>query len=441
MPFRRRTSLDRFLNLGITPGLHWLEVSRIRVFNYLYLLTILAMLGMIVLHAALGNSIGAFMAVVILMAISAAFSFSARGKIWTGRWVAFVLMIVLIGVMVVVYGWSLGIALTFQVFALGVVVMFNSWRSRITLLLMILGVFLLSDWIVGQHGPLVRERGLQLFFYVIFAFDFFCAIALIRFFLRQISQLQEEADSLLNDLDHRNQELEQANIELGQFVSATSHHFKSPLKNTVSLLTLVERKLPEHSQRGGALGLITLAKRNASFLYNLVGDILKYARLEADGGEPLHSGVDLQKVALQVVASMKSALEAKKVNLLVKKLPRLRVSEYHLESLLEALISNAVKYNHSQRPEVIIRSQIRGSQMIVEVEDNGIGINPAYHEQIFGMFTRLHSEEEFEGTGIGLAICEKIMRIHGGEIRVESKEGAGSVFQLCFPAALAEGTN
>lgn len=436
----KQSILDNILNLGVSPGLHWLEVSRIRIFNYLYLLTILVMVLMITLAAVLGNTVGALLGLGVLTAVSVALSFSARGKIWTGRWLAFVLMIGLIGLMVITYGSNLGMALTFQVFALGVVVMFNTWRTRAILLLLIVGTFFLSDWVVSLRGPLVQERGMQLFFYVIFAFDFLCAIAFIRFFLRQVSQLQEEADSLLDDLDQRNKELEQANLELGQFVSATSHHFKSPLKNTVNLLTLVERKLPENNQRSSALALIGLAKRNATFLYNLVGDILKYSRLEADGGEPQLTPVDLQKVAERVEFSMNAVLEAKKVKLTMSRLPRLKVSEYHLESLLEALISNAVKYNLSPIPEVLISSKTEGNRVVVEVKDNGIGINPAYHEQIFGMFTRLHNEEEFEGTGIGLAICEKIMRMHGGQIRVESGEGEGSVFQLSFPAALAEMT-
>jgi len=116
-------------------------------------------------------------------------------------------------------------------------------------------------------------------------------------------------------------------------------------------------------------------------------------------------------------------------------LPALSVQEIHLIQLFQNLVSNAIKYRSTASPRIQIGSERLGERWKISVEDNGIGIAPQYAGQIFGIFTSLHTAEKYTGTGIGLAICLKIVERYGGEIRVESEEGRGSIFWFTLPAA------
>ncbi|MEO8048806.1 MAG: ATP-binding protein [Acidobacteriota bacterium] len=115
-------------------------------------------------------------------------------------------------------------------------------------------------------------------------------------------------------------------------------------------------------------------------------------------------------------------------------LPKVRAHEFQLQQLLQNLIGNAIRYRSSAPPDIQVNAERRGSEWVFSVRDNGIGIDPQYQEQIFGMFKRLHTSGEYPGTGMGLAICQRIVQRLGGRIWVESKPGQGSTFFFTLPA-------
>jgi light-regulated signal transduction histidine kinase (bacteriophytochrome) len=164
----------------------------------------------------------------------------------------------------------------------------------------------------------------------------------------------------------------------------------------------------------------------------LVRDILAYTTAAATAGEavtPIRGGDALQKVR----GSLEATIRGSDAEIDADRLPELMVQEIHLVEILQHLIANAIKYRSEMAPRIRIDAERVGAMWRIRVADNGIGIAPLYSEQIFGIFKRLHTAAEYPGTGVGLAICQKIVERYGGRMWVESEEGKGSAFNFTLP--------
>jgi light-regulated signal transduction histidine kinase (bacteriophytochrome) len=166
----------------------------------------------------------------------------------------------------------------------------------------------------------------------------------------------------------------------------------------------------------------------------LINDLLDYSRVGTHG--VAFAQVDMNRVLDTVKRNLKVLLEDKQVVLTCQPLPTLLGDQGQLVQLVQNLVNNAVKFNTKEQVKVDIGVAASGPNWIVAVHDNGIGIEKQYLERIFVMFKRLHRADEFPGTGIGLALCKKIVERHRGRIWVESNEGEGSVFYFSMPMAI-----
>ena len=135
----------------------------------------------------------------------------------------------------------------------------------------------------------------------------------------------------------------------------------------------------------------------------------------------------------KALSNLESAITASGAAITWDALPPVRVEELHLVQLLQNLISNAIKYRSERRPLIHISAERDGTRVMFRVRDNGIGIDSRFSERIFGLFRRLHTNDRYEGTGIGLAICQKIVERYGGRIWVQSELGEGSEFRFLLP--------
>jgi signal transduction histidine kinase len=229
-----------------------------------------------------------------------------------------------------------------------------------------------------------------------------------------------------------NTKLEQSNNELERFAYIASHDLKSPLRNVISFLNLIERKL-KNTEDKDLKEYLRFATDNARQMYSLIQDVLEFSRV--DEKQTLTEEVDLNESLMFVLQNLKDEMQSKNAVVFAKPLPRIEANSVHILQLFQNLIGNGIKYNHNGNPKVILSHRMDSTSHVFSVIDNGIGISEEYHNQIFQMFKRLHTKEEYPGTGIGLAICKKIIHNLGGDIWLESTPGKGATFFFSIPNA------
>lgn len=237
------------------------------------------------------------------------------------------------------------------------------------------------------------------------------------------------------DIDHQKRierALQTANEELSQFAYAAAHDLREPLRNVALTLGLLRE---EQSLNEQATQWVTESEENARRMHAMVRDLLTYSKAveAADGIVPIHDANDSLRQAL---ANLSSSIRENQAEVTSDVLPTLRVRPTHLIQLFQNLIQNSIKYRkRDMAPLVQITASAHGAEWLFSVTDNGIGFDPAYATRIFGLFKRLHRNDEYPGTGIGLAICSRIVSHYGGRIWAEGNLGEGAVFRFTFPAA------
>lgn len=243
---------------------------------------------------------------------------------------------------------------------------------------------------------------------------------------------QKEAE---RKLDEAFRNLADRNNELRQFASVASHDLQEPLRMISSYVQLLERKYGEQLD-SQALSYIRFARDGAQRMGQLIRDLLRYSELGSH--LPQFSEVDLGVVVSEAALNVDEAgVDAAKLIVEVKgPLPMIEGDPIQLRQVFQNLLSNAAKFRRETpaRVEVSARATDGGAAWQVDVRDNGIGIDPRFADQIFMPFKRLHSRQTYSGTGIGLAICRRIVDRHGGRIWVDSTPGQGSVFSFTLPA-------
>jgi PAS domain S-box-containing protein len=246
--------------------------------------------------------------------------------------------------------------------------------------------------------------------------------------IRDITMRRKAEAHLVNNVE----ELKRSNEELGQFAYLASHDLQEPLRMVASYTQLLSRKY-KGKLDSNADEYISFAVDGASRMQRLIQDLLTYSRVGTKGKDLLETSSE--QALQQALLNLRGAIEESGAVVTHDALPTVLADEMQLIQLFQNLVGNAIKYQSSGVPQVHVSAALNDDKKwIFSVKDNGLGIDSQYFEKIFGMFQRLHKREEFAGTGIGLAICKKIVERHGGSISVESQPGKGSTFRF----ALAE---
>jgi len=262
---------------------------------------------------------------------------------------------------------------------------------------------------------------------------------LFLFFMYRSRGKTAEVNALLDkknrEIEWQNVRLERSNKDLEQFAYITSHDLNQPLRNISSFAEILERKYGDKLDKDG-LEFIQFIKGSASRMSVLLHDLLAYSKIQTQQHE--FSSVDLNAVLEVVKQNLKVGIDETGTTIvLLTPLPVIDAYETLMVQLMQNLISNSIKYSKNGIPPVIIiETKVQDGNLEISFSDNGIGFDNAYAERVFSLFKRLHTSEEYEGSGIGLSICKRIMERHYGNIKVDSKEGVGTTMTLVFPASV-----
>jgi PAS domain S-box-containing protein len=233
-------------------------------------------------------------------------------------------------------------------------------------------------------------------------------------------------------LREANAALTQSNEDLQQFAYSASHDLQEPLRMVLAYGEMLKKKF------GGVLDAkgeeyLSFVLEGATRMEQLLSDLRAYTRASTADKEPRQL-IDADVVLKKTLGSIDSLIKESGAVITQTHLPQIRIHEFQLEQLFQNLISNAIRYCSRETPLINVRAEKQGHEWLFSIQDNGIGIDPQYKEQIFGLFKRLHTTSEYPGTGMGLAICQRIVQRAGGRIWVESELGKGSTIFFTLPA-------
>ncbi len=246
-------------------------------------------------------------------------------------------------------------------------------------------------------------------------------------FIEENRNFYQKTSLLLNEVSNKNKKLEDANTELERFAFIASHDLKTPLRNISSFLKLIERKI-ENGYTQDIQEYLDYASLNAKRMHNLVQDILTFSRMNNEN-VPFQT-IDLNKVVNHAINNLQDLVKQTGADLQIERLPTVVGNQAQLMILFQNLIENGLKYNASISPFIQIKAIETDLHYELLIRDNGIGIPKEYRNKVFEMFFRLHSQEDYSGTGIGLATCKKIAIFHGGNISIQSSDQTGTTFKL-----------
>ncbi|WP_207592996.1 PAS domain S-box protein [Halomontanus rarus] len=238
---------------------------------------------------------------------------------------------------------------------------------------------------------------------------------------------------LVQDVTERREyrrRLEESNERLEQFAYAASHDLQEPLRMVTSYLQLIESRYADELDEDGE-EFLEYAVDGAERMRSMIEGLLEYSRVETRG-DPFEP-VDLNDVLDDVREDLQVRIEECDAEITTDDLPRVDGDASQLRQVFQNLLSNAVEYSGDQPPRVDVDAEQDGNEWIVSVRDEGVGIDPDEQDRIFEVFQRLHTHDEHPGTGIGLALCRRIVERHGGEIWVDSEPGEGATFSVTLP--------
>ncbi len=253
----------------------------------------------------------------------------------------------------------------------------------------------------------------------------------------RLEQVQRGTFNILDDLDEETSKLEavgkelaRSNADLEQFAYVASHDLQEPLRMVSSYTQLLARRYKGKFDPD-ADEIIAYAVDGASRMQALINDLLSYSRVGTKGKDP--KPTDVQSVFDQALANLQAAIQESGAVVTHNPLPTVMADGSQFVQLLQNLIGNAIKFRGQAPPRVHVSATRKGNEWTFSVHDNGIGIDPKYFDRLFVVFRRLHNRAEYPGTGIGLAVCKRIVERHGGRIWVESEPSKGSTFYFTIP--------
>jgi signal transduction histidine kinase len=242
----------------------------------------------------------------------------------------------------------------------------------------------------------------------------------------------DERKQAEDEVRRLNEDLLRSNRELEQFAYVASHDLQEPLRMVSSYTQLLAKRY-EGKLDQDAHDFIHFAVDGANRMQRLIQDLLAYSRITTRGSP--FAPLDLHEALGEAVANLQTAISESSAMVTNGELPAVNADPTQLVQVFQNLVGNAIKFRKKDEPlRVHVSAEREGSEWVISVKDNGIGIDPQYFNRLFTIFQRLHGKQEYPGTGVGLAICQRIVTRHGGRIWLESAPGEGATFHFTMKA-------
>lgn len=355
------------------------------------------------------------------------------GKFRLARLIMVLTAPLIISAFVILFGPKVGAEVLYVVVILAVVFFFSSKKDHFFLIAWIVFLFIVSQIMTTNYDPPFVERITGNGRLILLLLAATCSYLMLTFFLKENRIYEIQTDKLLDQLQGKNQELNELNEELERYFHIATHDLKTPLRTTIGFLGLIKRKI-KSNEPDKVIEYVDLASQGGEQMLQKINHLLTYSKVSQKKEQIVW--INLKEMLQEYAFQSKQYLEAQKVDLQVHNQLEVKGKPFQIYSLLQNLIENGIKYNQQEVPRIEIFDLKEGSDYILAVRDNGIGISEKNQEKIFEMFGRLHTDEEYEGSGIGLSLCKKIVQLHNGKIWVESELGKGSTFFIQFPAEI-----
>ncbi len=328
------------------------------------------------------------------------------------------------------FGEALRVDYAFFIFFITAIVFHDKTRVKIALCLYILCLFILSEYYLSHYESIKAYEVDAIDPIMVFVAAGACILIVISALFNENQTYRLKMENLLSSMEKKNADLTQAYGEIERFTRITSHDLKTPLRTINSFVGLMGRDLSQ-SNYDNLEEYFSYVHEGTAKLDALISGILQYSRI--DHLEHIEEEwVDLNAIVADLFELIKEDTH-RKVVLTADELPLIRSKAFYWNTVLEQLIRNGIMYNVAEEPTILVRHTFDREQLCLHISDNGIGIEHQYYQQIFEVFKRLHHDQHYPGTGIGLAVCKKIAAKMNGRISLTSEPGKGSTFTVCVP--------
>jgi len=298
----------------------------------------------------------------------------------------------------------------------------------------ILLLYSISYYYVDVYGPLMPEIKIPYSDYINFGFAILCSFFFAMVLLKEVVDYIDSLKNTLDLLKNKNDEIKDKNKKLELFNAVAAHDLRTPVRIISSFSGLAKRKLESSTEKLKLREYLNTIENSAKQMNALINSISHMSELNQNQLVEQEQ-VDLNKLIEDIIQqTIQTTYPNSKIHF--KQLPTIFVNKSHINTVFQNLLLNGLKYNHQDQKEMYITSTTNDTHVHFHISDNGIGIEPVYKDMIFEPFAKLHSESQFEGTGMGLFIIKEILKKYGGSVRVQDTSIHGTTFEISLPVSI-----
>jgi len=431
--------LKSISRIGISEGLSQAKRLQIELCNILCMLSFLICLFYFIVFLFTDSSVQSFIYLIGVTVSLIALFLNFKNKNTSAIVITITLATSLVFYTVVYAGFESQAHCLLTTLVLCSFIMFRNLKYSIICTVLICLLFIGSYYYVNTYGAINPESRLHFGEYFNYIFAIVASALLSFIVIREVEDYITKLESSLDLNEKRNEELETMNMKIENqnknlelFTSVASHDLRTPLRNVSGFIGLINRRL--NGQDPKVDEYINYTQKGVKQMEELINSITYLNRINHDDLEETKS-IDLNELCINMLQDLNIQFFPG-LSVRYHNLHSLTGKESHFYNLFRNFIENAWKYNQNEERIVEISTQIQDDKLVLSFRDNGIGFDAMYKDQIFNAFERLHANDEYEGTGMGLFICKKIVNLYNGNIEVESVPGEGTTFRMRFPKSI-----